>query len=105
MHKRKWLGLSWIVAGDCDLSLRKKVIPEFEREVIGDTHNDAEKVVFELWMATSAALQRWQPGGMSSRVILYLSLMRSFMAEEILLSRMCLRGVTPARCSRSMRAV
>ena len=24
------------------------MIPEFEREVIGDTHNDAEKVVFEV---------------------------------------------------------
>jgi len=60
----------------------------------------SRKWALKCCMVTSAAFLRWHPGGTSSIVILYLSLIIVFIASDTSLSRMCFFGRIPACCKR-----
>jgi len=57
-----------------------------------------KKWALKFRMVTSAAFQRWHPGGTSSIAILYSSLIIVFIASDTSLSRMCFFGTIPACC-------
>ena len=87
-HSRGGIGLVEQVDGD--LSLGKEFVPEVQREVFSHSHKDAEEMRLEVLDCNFGCISVVTAWWDKLYVILYVSVMRDFIAIEISSSRICL---------------